>query len=158
VKTGIIILLVFPLTAVAEAPARWGVNLYGLSHHFNRTRAHELHVDNEVNPGLGVRYRVPHSERISGFFDAGAYRDSGRNTALLAGGGAFFHLSEHWRLGGALAVLDSDTYNRGKTTIAPLPLAAFETRLVTLNAVYMPRVSEINEVATLGFWTTWWIR
>ena len=36
-------------------------------------------------------------------------------------------------------------------------MAAFETRLVTLNAVYMPRVSEINEVATLGFWATWWI-
>ena len=102
------IVLSLPVCAFAQS---WGINTYGLSHHFNRTRAHELHVDNEVNPGLGVRYRVPHSE-----------------------------------------------HNRGKTTIAPLPLAAFETRSVTLNAVYIPRVSEINEVAALGFWATWWIR
>jgi hypothetical protein len=27
-----------------------------------------------------------------------------------------------------------------------------------LNVVYLPKVSEINEVATLGFWATWWLR
>jgi hypothetical protein len=43
-----------------------GVNLYGLSYHFDRARA---------------RYRVAHGERLQWIFDAGAYRDSGRNTA-----------------------------------------------------------------------------
>jgi hypothetical protein len=71
-------------------------------------------------------------------FDLGAYRDSGRNTALVAGAGGLWSLSEHVRVGGALVVLDSDTYNRGKTAIAPLPLAAFETRSVTFNFVYFP--------------------
>jgi hypothetical protein len=66
---------------VLPAPARAdvGVNLYGLSHHFDRARARELKVDNGVNPGLGLRYRIAHSERLEWIFDVGAYRDSGRN-------------------------------------------------------------------------------
>lgn len=148
-------LLVLPMGAAA---AELGINVFGLSYHFQRERARELGVDNEINPGLGLRYRVPHSERLAWIFDVGAYRDSGRNTALVAGAGALFSISERWRLGGALAVLDSDTYNRGETALAPIPMAAFETRRVTFNFVYLPKVSEINEVATLGFWATWWLR
>jgi hypothetical protein len=146
--------LALPVPALADL----GINLYGLSYHLDRARARELRVDNEVNPGLGLRYRVPHSERLAWIFDVGTYRDSGRNTALLAGAGALWNISERARLGGALVVLNSDTYNRGKTAIAPVPVAAFETRPVMLNLVYLPKVSDINEVATLGFWATWWLR
>lgn len=152
------LLLAAAFLAPAPACAELGINIYGLSYHFDRSRARELRVDNEINPGLGVRYRVPQSERLAWVFDAGAYRDSGRNTALLAGAGGLFKVSEGWRLGGALVVLDSDTYNRGKTTLAPVPLAAYETRRVSFNFVYLPKVSDINEVATLGFWATWWVR
>jgi hypothetical protein len=147
-------LALLPVTAFAD----FGLNVYGLSYHFDRARARELGVDNEINPGLGLRYRVPHSERMSWIADLGAYRDSGRNTARLAGGGALFHVSERWRLGGALVLLDSDTYNRGKTVLAPVPLAAFETRVLTFNFVYLPELSDVNGVATLSFWATWWIR
>jgi len=146
--------LALPLPAAADL----GINLYGLSYHFDRSRARSLGVDNEINPGLGVRYRVPHSERLHWILDAGAYRDSGRNTARLAGAGALWQVSEGWRVGGALALLDSDTYNQGKAFIAPLPLAAYEFRSVTLNFVYLPKVSDLNEVATLGIWATVWIR
>jgi hypothetical protein len=146
--------LALPLPAAADL----GINLYGLSYHFDRSRARAIGVDNEINPGLGVRYRVPHSERLQWIFDAGAYRDSGRNTALLAGAGALWHVSEGWRLGGALALLHSDTYNQGKAFVAPLPLAAYEFRSVTLNFVYLPKVSDLNEVATLGVWATVWLR
>ena len=149
-------LLLLPGWATAQS---LGVNVYGLSYHFDRERARELGVDNELNPGLGVRYRVPHSERMQWIFDAGAYRDSGRNTALLAGAGALWRVSEGWRLGAALAVLNSDTYNEGKTFVAPLPVAAYEFRSATLNFVYLPEVSkEINEIPTLGFWFTWWLK
>lgn len=47
--------------------------------------------------------------------------------------------------------------NRGRTALAPVPLTAYETRAVTFNFVYLPGVSEINEVATLGFWATLWL-
>jgi len=90
------------------------------------------------------------------FFDAGAYRDSGRNTAVLAGGGLFWKPTEHLRLGGGLAFFHSETYNDGNPFIAPLPLLAYEWRAVTANLVYFPKVSGVNEINTLGFWLTLW--
>lgn len=153
-KAAFCALLALPSPALADI----GLNLYGLSYHFDRSRARELKVDNEINPGLGLRYRVPHSERLQWFLDVGAYRDSGRNTALVAGAGGLWHATDRLRLGAALALFDSDTYNRGKTALAPVPVAAYELDRVMLNFVYLPKVREVNEVATLGFWATWWLR
>jgi hypothetical protein len=145
--------LAFPSLGAA---ADWGVNVYGLSRHLDRARARELHVDNEFNPGLGVRYRVPHGERLDWIFDTGVYRDSGRNTAFIAGAGASWHATGHLRFAGALTFFRSDTFNRGRAGIAPLPLAAWDTRSMTFNFVYFPKVREINSVATIGFWLTLW--
>jgi hypothetical protein len=145
-------LAALPLPAVADL----GINLYGLSYHFDRARARELRVDNEFNPGLGLRYRVPHSERLQWIFDVGLYHDSGRNTAALAGAGALWKVSEGWRLGAGLAAFKSNTYNRGEPFVAPLPLAAYEFRSATLNFTLFPRLAEVNEVATLAVWLTWW--
>ena len=145
------------LPAGAQA-GDWGVNLYGASYHFQRERARALGVDNGINPGLGLRYRVQESGRLQLIFDAGAYHDSGRNTALVAGAGALWHATERLRVGGAVVFLHSDTYNRGNPALAPLPLAAYELRRVSLNATYLPKVARINEVATLGFWLTFWLR
>jgi len=64
----IVALLFFPWPAAAE---QLGVNIYGLSYHFDRERAHRSGLDNEVNPGLGLRYRVLRSERLQWIFEAG---------------------------------------------------------------------------------------
>jgi hypothetical protein len=29
---------------------------------------------------------------------------------------------------------------------------------VTLNMVYMPKVHEVNDINTLGFWATFWLK
>ncbi|MGQ0546503.1 MAG: hypothetical protein ACT4P3_14405, partial [Betaproteobacteria bacterium] len=145
-------------TAAAAGEGDWGINLYGASYHFQRERARELGVDNEWTPGLGLRWRRPAAARWQWVIDAGVYRDSGRNTALVAGAGALWHAGERLRLGGAAAFLHSDTYNRGDPALAPVPLAAYELRRVTLNAAYLPKVREINEVATLALWATLWLR
>jgi hypothetical protein len=114
-------------------------------------------MDNEVNPGLGARWRMPR-EQFDWFLDGGAYRDSGRNTAVYGGGGAFWKPTRHLRLGGALALFYSSTYNDSDAFIAPLPIVAWEWRAVTLNMVYFPKVREVNEINTLGFWLTFWPR
>src|SRR4051812_18327149 len=152
------LLLLAALLVPFAAHAELGINVYGLSYHLDRDKAHKLGVDNELNPGLGVRWRQAHSERLDWFADAGFYRDSGRNTAVLAGAGALWHATEGLRLGGALAVLHSDTYNRGKTFVAPLPVAAYDFRRVTLNMVFLPKVHEVNDINTLGFWATLWLK
>jgi hypothetical protein len=156
-RLGLIALLLAPCLAQGQAssPGELGINVYGLSYHFERDKARELGYDNEVNPGLGIRWRM-RRERFDWFLDAGAYRDSGRNTALLAGGGAFWKVTERLRLGGALAFFHSDTYNDGDPFIAPLPLLAYEWRAVSANFVFFPKVSGVNEINTLGFWLTFW--
>jgi len=140
-----------------SANADVGLNLYGLSWHLDADKAEEKGVDNWFNPGLGVRYRVP-GERFDYFFDVGAYRDSGRNTALLAGGAAHWRATQSARLGLALVVLNSKTYNDGNTFLAPLPIAAWDFGPAQLNVAYMPKVSKINDINTLGFWLTYWLR
>jgi hypothetical protein len=136
----------------------FGINVYGASYHVERREARARNVANEFNPGLGLRYRKRFDDRFDWFVDAGAYRDSGRNTAVLAGPGIFWKPSPSsgWRLGGALAFVHSDTYNRGKAFIAPFPVAAYEWRAVTLNVTYIPKVSRVNDINTVGFWLTFW--
>jgi hypothetical protein len=148
-----VLLLAVPLPAAADL----GVSFYGLAYHFDRSRARDMGLDNEFIAGLGLRYRIPHSERLQWVFEAAAYHDSGRNTALIAGAGALWKVTPGWRLGGALAAFKSDTYNRGDPFVAPLPLAAYEFRSLTLNFTFIPRMSEVNEVATLAVWLTWWL-
>jgi hypothetical protein len=148
-----ILVLAVPLPAAADL----GVSFYGLAYHLDRSRARDMGLDNEFIAGLGLRYRIPHSERLQWVFEAAAYHDSARNTALIAGAGALWKVTPGWRLGGALAAFKSDTYNRGDPFIAPLPLAAYEFRSLTLNFSFLPRMSEVNEVASLAVWLTWWL-
>lgn len=152
--------LVVLLAALALAPlarADLGVNVYGFSWHLDADKARDSGVDNWFNPGLGVRYRVP-GGRVDYFADAGFYRDSGRNTALLAGGAAHWKATERARLGLALVIFHSETYNNGNTFLAPLPVAAWDFGPAQLNMVYMPKVTKINDINTLGFWLTYWLR
>lgn len=143
------------LPAFAQA-GEFGVNLYGLSYHFDRARARELRLDNELNAGLGVRYRLPRSERLDWILDAGSYYDSGRNMAVVAGAGVLWKSSENLRLGAALVFFDTQSLNRGRSFLAPLPLATYELGSATLNFVYLPKFRDLNPVAALGFWVTLW--
>jgi hypothetical protein len=136
------------------ARADLGINVYGLSYHFDRDKARERGLTHEVNPGLGVRWRS--SESIL-FADAGFYRDSAAHSAKLAGIGALWQAGERLRLGGAAALLKSETYNHGKAFIAPLPLAAYETRHATFNLAYFPKWRDQNPTNQVGAWVTLWL-
>jgi hypothetical protein len=144
-----------PAPAAAEA-GELGISIYGLSYHFDRDRARALGVDNGFNPGLGVRYRFARWERWTFAVEAAAYYDSGRNTAVVAGAAALWHVGHGFHAGAALAVFDSPTYNRGRAFVAPLPLVAYDWGPLTLNATFLPKVERYNDVATLGLWVTFW--
>jgi len=153
-----LLVLALSVLPLAAAAGEIGINVYGLSYHFERDRAEALGVDNEVNPGLGLRYRGRYSERVDWFLDGGAYRDSGRNTAMYAGGGALWKATPALGLGLGVAVFDSNTYNRGRAFIAPLPVLSYDLGKVSLNLTYMPKLSDFNDINTLGLWVTFWPR
>jgi hypothetical protein len=125
------------------------VNVYGLSYHPDRELAHDLKLDNEFNPGLGLR----HTWANGVFAEIGAYRDSGKETARVAGIGyqwAFGVL----KVGGALAYFNSNTYNNGKEFIAPVPIISVDLNKAILNVTHFPKVEGLNSVAAWGFYVS----
>jgi len=139
----------------AEAPSlasRLDLELYGLSYHPDREAVHRRGLDNEVNLGIGLHYTLHEDDRAVQFVEGGFYRDSGRHTAKVVGIGYQFKLGQHWRLGGALVGVQSETYNGGRAFVAPLPIVTYDFGAVKLNAIYAPRYKDYNQVAVLGFY------
>ena len=147
-----LVVLALALASAPAAAAELALNLYGASYHFNRDKAREMGLTEEFNPGLGLRWRKRQWERHDLFADAGLYRDSGERTARFAGAGILWRAGESVRLGGAVALFRSDTYNHGEAFVAPVPLAAYETRLATFNMAFFPRFGTVNATSQLGFW------
>ena len=141
----------------SSARADIGINVYGASYHFDRDKAKELGLTHEFNPGIGIRWRREWSEAWDLFADAGFYRDSAANTAMLFGGGGLWHATDHLRLGGGLVALKSPTYNGNAAFIAPAPVVAYEGRRMTFNVVYFPKWQDVNRTNQLGFWLTFWL-
>jgi hypothetical protein len=140
--------------AAADGPHRnaLSLNVYGLSYHPDRKTVHRLGLDNEVNPGLGLHYDLDDDARGLTFVEVGTYYDSGKNWAKFASLGYQFKLGERWRMGGALAVFNSRTYNDGIAFISMIPLVTYDFGRFRLNAVYFPKFGHYNEIAAFGFY------
>lgn len=133
-----------------------GVNVYGLSYHFEQSLARRNGHDNQINPGVGLRYRVSGGERFDALFDASLYEDSGRHTARILTAGLAWHASERLRFAANLAAAKSETYNRNRAFIAAFPSLIYEWPAVSLNLAYFPKISRFNHNNTVGFWVTVW--
>ena len=129
------------------------MHLYGFSYHTDREGSRRKHVNNELNIGLGLNHEFRNDDRGVAFFEAGLYRDSGLNWAKLAGPGYQVKLGERWRLGAALLLIQSPTYNRGRAFVAPIPLLTYDLGAVKLNAIYAPKFQQ-NEFAVFGLYFT----
>lgn len=128
------------------------LNVYGLSYHPDRKTVHRLDLDNEVNPGLGLHYDLDDDGRGITFVEVGAYYDSGKNWTKFASLGYQFKMGGRWRLGGALAVFNSRTYNDGAAFISMIPLVTYDFGRFRLNMVYFPKFGHYNEIAAFGFY------
>lgn len=130
------------------------LNIYGLAYHPDRETVERENLDNEFNPGLGLHYELGNTERGITFAEIGAYRDSGSNTATFLALGYQFKLGEHWLFGGAVAAMNSKTYNRGVAFVGMFPLVTYDFGPVKVNAVYFPKVANYNEVAAFGLYVS----
>ena len=145
-------------SAQVEPPDSWfnldalDLNVYGFAYHPDRETVHRENLDNEFNPGLGLHYELDNDVRGITFAEVGAYRDSGRNWAKFAGLGYQFKVGERWRIGGALAAVNSRTYNRGVTFVGMIPLITYDIGCIKLNAAYFPKFGHYNEVDAFGFY------
>lgn len=138
--------------ACADSPLE--LNIYGLSHHWDRSEAKRLGTEHEVNPGLGLRYGLePNSWCGTPFAEGGIYRDSGANTSVYAGLGCKgLKLADHLRLGLGISLMQSDTYNNGKAFIAPVPILTWQVEKVTLNFIQYPSIKSLGVINTTGLY------
>ena len=141
-----------PEARPADNRLNLNVHVYGFSYHTDRQGVRRSGLNNELNLGFGLNYAFHEDERGVGFVEAGFYRDSGSNRAKLAMVGYQFKLGKRWRLGGALVGVDSPTYNRGRSFIAPLPIVTYDLGAVQLNAIYVPRYGDYNRFAVFGLY------
>ncbi|MDP3421840.1 MAG: hypothetical protein Q8S10_13085 [Thiobacillus sp.] len=148
------------LSASAVEAGNWGVNVYGLSYHWDRDQARQNDWDKEFNPGLGVRYQLGSWLKADAILDAGAYYDSGRNTAVYAAAGLLWPLDrdKRFNLGVAITAFHSDTYNQGDPFIAPIPLFALRFDRVVVNLTHFPKVGNLNEIHTTAMFLTFPLR
>ena len=139
-----------PSSASAESAARLGLNVFGLSLHFNRGSGY-----NEINPGVGLRYAFWRpAPRWEVFGDTSIYYDSRRHWAKYVAVGASYRLSESWAVGAAVAYAQSETYEHGKPFFAPVPGLAFVYRGVAFNAVLLPSENSNSKVQGVGLFVT----
>ncbi len=128
------------------------INVYGLAYHPDRETVHRMGLDNEFNPGLGLHYELRNTPRGVTFAEVGAYEDSGNSLAAFIGLGYQFKMGEHWRVGAAVALMNSETYNQGTSFVGMVPVITYDTGRVKLNAVYFPKFGNYNRVAAYGFY------
>ena len=131
-----------------------GINVYGLSYHFDRDRARSLGVDNEVNPGLGVRWKFAETGRWQFFADAGVFNDSGKNTAVIAGGGALWHVAAVPGRRGARG--HEQRHLQQRADVHRPCRSSRGTSGRPRSTSRFPKIERYNDVATVGLWVTLW--
>lgn len=130
------------------------LHIFGLSYHPDREGARLSHLDNEVNFGLGIGYQLHNDTHGITRTEAGFFKDSGSEWARFAGVGYLFKLNDRWRLGADLLAVQSPTYNKGNAFIAPLPNLVYDFGAARINATYIPRIPQFNELSVFAIYMT----
>lgn len=139
-----------PPSSSEESTSALGLDVFGLSLHFNRSAGF-----NEVNPGIGLRYTFWRpAPKWEAFGDSSIYYDSRRHWAKYVAIGASYRLSKSWAIGAAVAYGQSQTYHHGTPFFAPVPGLAFIYDGVVINTVLLPSESSNAKIQGLGFFLT----
>lgn len=156
----VILLSIASLSATATQAGDRGISVYGISYHWDRDLAEQNDWDNEFNPEFGFRYHMGTWRKADAIIDAGAYYDSGRNTAVYAAAGLLWPVDrdKRFNLGVALTAFHSDTYNEGEPFIAPIPLFSMHLEKVVVNLAHFPKLRDLNEIHITAMFLTFPLR
>ena len=82
--------------------------------------------------------------------EGGFYKDSGSHWAKFVGVSYQYRLSQRWRLGADLLLVQSPTYNQGNPFVAPIPHLSVDLGAAKINAIYIPKVQDYDVLSVLG--------
>jgi len=144
------------LFSLFSSPAhahQWGIDIFGLSYHLDRFDSQGRQM-NGFNPGIGAHYELRETKHSLMMLDSGIYYSSARSFAKFGA----FAWQRKWRIlrvGPALSVFHSVSYNTGHIFVAPLLLLSVRVSPLTFNVLPIPRYKNKNRNAAIGFFTTW---
>ncbi|MHB8079802.1 MAG: hypothetical protein ACYDIE_11185 [Candidatus Krumholzibacteriia bacterium] len=139
-----------PSAAVA---GRLGLDLHGLSYHFDRRAIDGREFEN-ANPGGGIDWVIRQGPRHTLFADVGAFRDSFRNTSSYGSLSWTRALLGPLQGGVGLAIESTPSVNDGELYMAPRLLLSLRTDRAALNVAYLPLESNVNPCPSLATWAT----
>lgn len=132
---------------------RLGLNLYGISHHFDRSAA-DGYQFNEANLGGGLDWVIRRGPEYTLFADVGAYRDSFRNTNRYASIAWSHALVGPLQGGLGLAIASSRTSFDGDLLMMPGPLLSLRTDRLAVHLTYAPEAIGLNGYSALATWVS----
>lgn len=130
-----------------------GINVYGLSYHPNQKDSSGKTL-NELNPGLGMNYIFYEKPRNIFQFDAGIFKNSGRETAKYIGAAYRYKFGRGFSGGAEFVYFHSATYNNGDPTFGVFPMASYRRNPFTFTLLYLPRYRNINRNTAFGLYGT----
>ena len=130
-----------------------GVNVFGLSYHYESHSYFDGELEreyNQLNTGAGIQYILAQHDRHLYFVESGVFDDSMSNQAFYAAVGVKYFLIRPLGVGLAFTYLNSRSYG---VPFAPLPVVTLRTGSVALNAVWMP-ASDVTGSGAIAFYAT----
>lgn len=150
---GLALLAAVAAARPAVAASRLGLDLYGLSYHFDR-RDVDGYKFNETNLGGGLDWVFRRGTDNTFFADAGLFSDSYRRTSGC-GSVAWTHKLIGPLQGGlGLAIVSTPSVNNGELFMAPAPLLSLRTDRVAIHLAYVPDESGVNTYPGLVTWAS----
>ena len=132
----------------------FGINLYGLSYHFNRTTS-DGRSFSEFNPGIGAKFVFLQSGRSKGFCEGGVFSDSERNSAKYAAFGYSYEVIDSlFSVGLTVGPYRSSTLNYNRVFVAFIPTVSVGYKWFNFHLVYLPAYKDVNRIPTLGLYAT----
>lgn len=153
-KTALILILCLsPLVSSPLRAGELGLNLYGLSYHFDRKTVEGISF-NEFNQGFGFNYQFVNIRRLDFSLEASLYKDSLNHTARYISLNVKYRVfTEVVKLGVLIAAYRSESVSEAWIP-AVIPVLTFQYRDIGFNFVYIPEFPNINAYDSIGFYIT----
>lgn len=128
-----------------------GVNLYGISYHFDRVSA-ERRGFNEFNEGLGLNVMAYEDRYNFLYLEAGRFKDTFENDATYFAAGWRYRPIRYLSFG--LIIMHYNSRSIRGSIVAPIPTFSLDYKIASFKTVYLPEFRGVNQFESLGGFLT----
>ncbi len=150
----IVIAAALMIVTSVDARPEFGINIYGLSYHLDRTDINGRSF-NEENIGLGFRAILKNSKKGVTFLEGGWFEDSFDHGARYLSIAYQIKITEGILLGMNVGYYDAPSVVG--QIIAPIPTLTLRYHTIALNIIHIPGFSGLNPYPSFGGYLTLYV-